>query len=282
MKNIYLAVISICLFFTVSSVMAGLPGDTICTGDKVTHPLISHIPYPGCPSAGQNGTVGSPDHQGKDNCEKVCKFSIITYFTAVHPGSTYFWKATGDVTITGINTNTVVVHWDATPFGSLTVYETNHWGCVDSNKICVEKLDLPIANFSFPASACKLAQVQFNNLSAGAISYQWFFGDGGTSNATDPLHVYNSGGIFTITLIATNSCHCTDTLKKTINVSSLPGPDISCPSTVCAHDNATYSTSVSGCVYHWFVQGGIIVGPFNQQSVNISWGPGQMLSLIHI
>jgi PKD repeat protein len=47
-------------------------------------------------------------------------------------------------------------------------------------------------------------QVAFTALVIGADSYQWDFGDGNTSTETNPVHVYESGGIYTITLTATN------------------------------------------------------------------------------
>ena len=239
-------------------------------------PVITSAPYPSCAtSSEQGGTVGA---DGGNDCEKVCKFSTITYSTPLNVGSTYSWSVNGEVSFTGQFTNSVTVTWDGTLTGSLTVYETNQWGCVDSAQLCVEKVDLPVAAFTHQANICLNSPVNFQNLSTGATSYQWFFGDGGTSTTSAPTfsYTYTTAGTYTITLIAMNDCHCTDTITSTIVVSSLPGPDISCPSTVCAFDNATYSTSASGCIYNWFVTGGTIVGANNLQSVNVAWGPGQM------
>jgi PKD repeat protein len=239
-------------------------------------PQITSEPYPSCAtSSGQGSPVGD---EGGNDCEKVCKFSTITYSTPLNAGSTYSWTVTGASSFTGQFTNSVTVTWDGTITGSLIVYETNQWGCVDSATICVEKVDLPTAAFTHQANVCLNSPVNFQNLSTGATSYQWFFGDGGTSTTSAPTftYTYSTPGTYTITLIAMNDCHCTDTITSTIVVSSLPGPDISCPSTVCAFDNATYSTSASGCIYNWFVTGGAIVGANNLQSVTVAWGPGQM------
>ena len=49
--------------------------------------------------------------------------------------------------------------------------------------------------------------VAFTNLSSGlpAPTYEWDFGDGSpSSSATHPTHTYNSMGIFTVSLTATN------------------------------------------------------------------------------
>ena len=240
-------------------------------------PKITHAPYPSCPSEQHEQGVGTnPDHGGKDNCENVCKYSIITYSTLLNPGSSYLWGVNGGLVLTGQFTNSATVSWDSSPYGSITVYETNQWGCMDSSTLCINKVDLPVAQFTHQMSVCKGSTVLFHNLSTGAISYQWYFGDGGTSTLTDPSHIYQNGGTYTITLIATNKCFCKDTIQSIIQVDSLPGPDISCPSTVCAFDTAMYTTSQPGCTYNWFVTGGVIIGPSNQQSVSIAWGAGQM------
>ena len=240
-------------------------------------PGITHLPYPGCPATPRGqGPDGTGPGNGHDACEKVCKYAQITYSTILNAGSTYSWTATGAQAISGQFTSSATVTWDATAFGSLTVYETTAWGCVDSSTICIEKVDLPVAAFTHQLNVCLGSTVTFNNQSTGGVSYQWYFGDGGYSTLFNPTHSYTSGGTYTITLIVTNACHCTDTIRSTINVDSQPGPDISCPSTLCAYSSGTYSTSVSGCIYNWFVIGGTISGPSNQQSVTVNWGAGQL------
>jgi PKD repeat protein len=43
--------------------------------------------------------------------------------------------------------------------------------------------------------------VQFTNLSAGDIgAYQWNFGDGGSSTETNPSHIYEDPGTYSVTL----------------------------------------------------------------------------------
>lgn len=50
------------------------------------------------------------------------------------------------------------------------------------------------------ASTTSGVTVQFNNLSQGALTYAWDFGDGGTSNAFAPQHIYTASGDYTVTL----------------------------------------------------------------------------------
>lgn len=61
--------------------------------------------------------------------------------------------------------------------------------------------------------------VTFNNKSIGAdSSYQWSFGDKGTSALANPTHIYTSSGKYTVTLLVTNKRKCTDTINIIIEV----------------------------------------------------------------
>ncbi|MCB0634541.1 MAG: PKD domain-containing protein [Saprospiraceae bacterium] len=48
-------------------------------------------------------------------------------------------------------------------------------------------------------------QVAFSALTLNADQWQWDFGDGNNSQEKNPVHIYDQGGIYTITLTATNS-----------------------------------------------------------------------------
>lgn len=60
--------------------------------------------------------------------------------------------------------------------------------------------------------------IDLNNLSLGANSYSWNFGNGSTSTSTNPSTTYTSGGTYTITLISSNGlCNDTHTLEIKVN-----------------------------------------------------------------
>ncbi len=75
-----------------------------------------------------------------------------------------------------------------------------------------------IAGFSFttPNSCRPPATVSFSNESTGlgTLTYQWDFGDGGTSTGVNPSHTYTTPGSYTVTLTVRNSSGCTDVIKK--------------------------------------------------------------------
>jgi len=64
--------------------------------------------------------------------------------------------------------------------------------------------------------------VQFFDLSINATSWSWDFGDGGTSTLQDPIHIYTSGGTYTVKLTASNT-GSSDVLTST-NLITVVGP----------------------------------------------------------
>jgi PKD repeat protein len=63
-------------------------------------------------------------------------------------------------------------------------------------------------------TACVPATIQFSDMSiippgAGTIiSWEWDFGDGGTSNLQNPSHTYTAVGFYTVSLLITSSTGC--------------------------------------------------------------------------
>src|SRR5688572_406672 len=75
----------------------------------------------------------------------------------------------------------------------------------------------PASTAAFTANlttACAPVTIQFTDQTvtppgAGTItSWQWDFGDGGTSTLQNPTHTYNSVGFYTVSLLVTNSNGC--------------------------------------------------------------------------
>ena len=85
----------------------------------------------------------------------------------------------------------------------------------------------PSADFSSSVRSSCLDNnsYSFSNLSTGAVSYLWDFGDGTTSTQSNPTHSYAMSGVFTVTLIATNSFGCQDVEIKNTYITIFPKPD---------------------------------------------------------
>jgi PKD repeat protein len=74
-----------------------------------------------------------------------------------------------------------------------------------------------------PAAPLADQAVQFSDASSGdPLSWAWTFGDGATSNAQNPCHVYAAAGTFTVTLTTGNSSG-SDTFSQDVTVGSGAG-----------------------------------------------------------
>lgn len=60
--------------------------------------------------------------------------------------------------------------------------------------------------------------VSFTNTSAGAMQYEWDFGDGNTSSAASPSHTYTVVGFYAVTLTAYNFEGCSNTSTTPVTV----------------------------------------------------------------
>lgn len=81
-----------------------------------------------------------------------------------------------------------------------------------------------VVSFDYDATTDVIGQaplnVQFTNRSENAQSYLWDFGDGTTSEEAEPLHVYETGGIYTVVLTVTNEDDVAFTEEAEIELAS--------------------------------------------------------------
>jgi len=101
--------------------------------------------------------------------------------------------------------------------------------CVATATTVINVVPSPIASFNYSLNG---ATVTIINSSINATSWNWAFGDGGTSTLENPSHTYLTNGNFVITLIASGSnVNCNpDTLSVPIGLSvgigSIDGMDM--------------------------------------------------------
>jgi PKD repeat protein len=77
--------------------------------------------------------------------------------------------------------------------------------------------EITVASAISAATNCSTREVSFFNNSTGASTYDWDFGDGTTSTATNPVHNYPAYGTYNVTLIGYNSNpQCNDTTTAII------------------------------------------------------------------
>lgn len=169
--------------------------------------------------------------------------------TATNPSNTFTTNNTSSNTVYNVQ---------------LLVISAN--GCRDSITKPVTLLPRPQANFSVDTPACSPKMLTFTNLSLGANTYNWNFGNSNTSTATNPTQQYiNNSGInqtYTVQLIATNAVNCKDTIEVPIIVHSQPNFNIvPTPTSGCAPLAVNFPTVVGATNYNWnFGDGNTSVG----------------------
>ena len=109
-------------------------------------------------------------------------------------------------------------------------------------------MEKPKAGFtnSISNSCTPPVSINFQNTSVGTgtLSYNWIFGDGGTSTQVNPTHVYSTSGVYTVRLIATNVNGCRDTITK-VNVITVGNAQtrFTSPDSVCMTTNITINNT---------------------------------------
>ena len=72
--------------------------------------------------------------------------------------------------------------------------------------------------------------------SANIASWRWNFGDGDTSNLINPVHIYNTAGLYNVEMIVTDILGCIDTVIKPVVVLPVPNVNLGSDTTLCIGD----------------------------------------------
>jgi gliding motility-associated-like protein len=138
---------------------------------------------------------------------------------------TFRWKFGDGVTqIAGTNSVTHTYAARGTYKVTLALIDSNYCNYPDSISKDVRIAENVKAAFTTPPFGCAPYDAVFNNTSAGGQVFQWDFGDGATSTATNPTHLYPNPGTYTIRLTEIDSatCNLIDSTRFTITVSGSP------------------------------------------------------------
>lgn len=109
-----------------------------------------------------------------------------------------------------------------TPTDSVSLSIVDFRGCSQT----IKKANIQLFNAAMSANqttGCNPFTVNFACSTPGVASYLWNFGDGTTSTANNPTHVFSVNGSHTITLIVTSIEGCSDTIIMP-NYISVMGP----------------------------------------------------------
>ena len=142
---------------------------------------------------------------------------------------------------------------------SLLVVDSNLCSSISTKLSYIISEQRPQLDFTAnPEFSClNSQQVDFinNTQSSQTLNYKWSFGDGHTSNLSNPTHFYASQGIYNVKLVATSSV-CSDSIIKFdyINVDAVLDVDFTVDdSIVCEGDHiVSFEELASSHVTDWY------------------------------
>ncbi|MDQ3110504.1 MAG: PKD domain-containing protein [Bacteroidota bacterium] len=205
---------------------------------------------------------------------------IVTFSNTTTGAVTYTWNF-GDATppfTTALNASFPHTY---TSYGTylVTMTATGANGCTATATLTVVFERYVGASFSVPIaemSGCLPLTVNPINASQNANTYTWNFGDATppvtTTSYTPPAHTYLVPGMYTITLIAANSCN---TATSTVSPIVVVGPPVvnffANPTLGCSPQTVIFTNASTGVSpannYTWnFGNGNIVTGTGNPPS----------------
>ena len=221
----------------------------------------------------------------------ACKESAVTYtaYTNLDNASVtgYLWTIVGDISHAASG-NQVTVDWDNGEWGLVivSVITSNNDTCTED--VRVKLIDLPVASASTVPTytvnsvgdktvyVCKGSTVQFIDHSTAGnsdIAGQLWLPDMAPSAATQNYTLDNVTATGMVIHRVYNNCGCYD--DDTIYVKVLDGDplELNCFGTVCENAEVTYvCRNEPPCSeYHWYVEGGTLVGGQGTDSPTVVW-----------
>lgn len=151
-------------------------------------------------------------------CEQVC----INFTNTTPNTQTLEWDF-GDGS--ALDNNSPVQHCFQTAGNfDITLTITDGLGCTGSTTAnnLIQVYSNPVADFNFSPHNASIADptIQFTDLSIGATTWNWSFGDlsGTTSNLQHPEFTYSDTGTYEVELIVSNAAGCTDTVVYPVTI----------------------------------------------------------------
>ncbi|OJJ16602.1 hypothetical protein BKI52_32325 [marine bacterium AO1-C] len=124
-----------------------------------------------------------------------------------------------------------------------------------------------IPNFSFQNRCLGETTILTNNSignDSDVLTWEWSFGDGGTSNAKSPTHAYTQPGTYTISLTPkTASGLCDNAFTQQINIRTVPKASFEINDTLAANtvvnltNTSTNFTKNSNSTFQWIINEGV-------------------------
>jgi len=142
---------------------------------------------------------------------------VLTSYTWADPSATAAGRFVYTPATTEIDTQLVA---------RVTFQDIGKNNCDSSVIFYMYVAPLPEPDFTRSKVTCEGDAVEFVNkskIASGFLDHKWYFGDGDSSEAVDPIHFYPKGGVYYVKYKAISSIYGYERIKRdTITVSPLP------------------------------------------------------------
>ena len=215
---------------------------------------------------GQVTVVSAPTAGFSANETKGCAPFEVQFTNESSANATMFmWAFPGGTPATSTEENPVVTYNTAGTY-NVTLTVTNSAGSDAVTEIGFITVDAAPAT-AFGVSVTGLDAV-FTNQSTNYTSVEWNFGDGNTSDETDPTHTYSADGAYTVVLTTTNECGSTTATRIVVIATTGPVAAFTVPSqTGCSPYEVTFEnlSSENAESFKWEFEGAV---PSSSTDVN--------------
>jgi len=203
----------------------------------------------GCAATGTlSVTVNPLPNPSIVGASSACQNTVENYSTVGVPGNAYVWSLTGgNIIRSGQGTPNVAVEWTLPGVATITVSETNGFGCTVLNQRQVTVNALPQAQLSVsgPTTFCQGGDVTIS-APLGFSNYVWNTGETARS-----IVVRTTGNYWVVVTDANGCSNRSDTVTVNVFPSALPIVTISGPLTFCEGGSVTLTAPAGFSGYLW-------------------------------
>lgn len=184
----------------------------------------------------------------------ICVSGTGSFTVANTTSSTYNWIVNGGTIVSGNGTNTITANLTGVGTATISVIETNVFGCVgDTVSLPVTVHSLPAANAGDDVSVCIGQSVQLQ--ASGGVSYLWSPAAGLSSDTIfNPIASPAVATNYIVYVVDNFSCANTDTVLVSVN--ALPVITLTSNSPVCI-GNSIQLIASGGNQFQWSPAGSL-------------------------
>lgn len=178
----------------------------------------------------------------------ACQNTVENYSTVGVPGNAYVWSLTGgNIIRSGQGTPNVAVEWTLPGVATLTVSETNGFGCtvLNQRQVTVNALPQAALTVSGPTTFCQGGDVTIS-APLGFSNYVWNTGETARS-----IVVRTTGNYWCVVTDANGCSNRSDTVRVNVFPSALPIVTISGPLTFCEGGSVRLTAPAGFNAYLW-------------------------------